>query len=92
MCIRDRCHVFAVTEGLFAASDFEGHRSASPRGARQHALAPPVMPHRVFMRENCLGCHAGPGAREEIRTSHPERENCRQCHVPAVTGAVFEPH
>ena len=32
-----------------------------------------------------MACHGGPAAVEEIRTTHPERGNCRQCHVPAVT-------
>ena len=44
--------------------------------------SPPVIPHQLQMRENCLACHAGPGAPKEIRVSHPERINCRQCHVP----------
>jgi predicted CXXCH cytochrome family protein len=37
------------------------------------------------MRENCAACHVGPGAREEIITTHPERTRCRQCHVPVTT-------
>jgi predicted CXXCH cytochrome family protein len=47
--------------------------------------APPTIPHKVFMRENCGACHVGPGAREEILTTHPERTRCRQCHVPVTT-------
>lgn len=42
---------------------------------------PPPIPHDLQFRENCLTCHAGPGAVEEIQTRHPERPNCRQCHV-----------
>ena len=42
------------------------------------------------MRENCAACHDGPGAREEIRTSHPERTRCRQCHVPVTDNQPFE--
>lgn len=42
---------------------------------------PPVIPHALYFRNNCLSCHGGPGAVEEIRTTHPERANCRQCHV-----------
>lgn len=42
---------------------------------------PPPIPHDLQFRENCLTCHAGPGAVDEIRTTHPERANCRQCHV-----------
>jgi nitrate reductase (cytochrome), electron transfer subunit len=46
--------------------------------------SPPAIPHTLEMRGNCLACHAGPSAVAEIRTSHPERANCRQCHVPAT--------
>lgn len=37
------------------------------------------------MRENCVSCHAGPSAPKEIRVTHPERVNCRQCHVPKMS-------
>ncbi len=43
--------------------------------------APPPVPHDLQYRQNCLTCHAGPAAVAEIRTTHPERANCRQCHV-----------
>jgi nitrate reductase (cytochrome), electron transfer subunit len=46
--------------------------------------SPPAIPHALEMRGNCLACHAGPSAVAEIRTTHPERANCRQCHVPAT--------
>jgi cytochrome c-type protein NapB len=42
---------------------------------------PPPIPHDLQFRENCLTCHAGPAAVAEIRTKHPERANCRQCHL-----------
>jgi nitrate reductase (cytochrome), electron transfer subunit len=45
--------------------------------------SPPVIPHDLHLRGNCLACHAGPSAVAEIRTTHPDRANCRQCHVPA---------
>ena len=45
--------------------------------------APPPIPHALEMRTNCLACHSAPSAVEEIRTSHPERANCRQCHLAA---------
>lgn len=41
----------------------------------------PAIPHDLALRGNCLTCHFGPGAVAEIRISHPERTNCRQCHV-----------
>lgn len=45
--------------------------------------APPPIPHGLQLRGRCLVCHAGPAAVAEIRTTHPERTNCRQCHVSA---------
>jgi cytochrome c-type protein NapB len=42
---------------------------------------PPVIPHTLEWRGNCLACHSGPAAVAEIRTPHPERINCRQCHL-----------
>ena len=50
----------------------------------------PSIPHPLEGRENCLACHTGPAAREEIRTSHPERERCQQCHVPSTTSDTFQ--
>ena len=50
-------------------------------GTRAHALAPPTLPHRVFMRENCLSCHSTDNPYEFLRRPHPERVNCLQCHV-----------
>jgi cytochrome c-type protein NapB len=49
--------------------------------------SPPPIPHDLQFRENCLTCHAGPAAVAEIRTTHPERANCRQCHLVLVAGA-----
>jgi cytochrome c-type protein NapB len=51
-------------------------------------LAPPPIPHSLESRGNCLACHSAPAGVREIRTSHPEQSNCRQCHVetnPATT-------
>lgn len=42
---------------------------------------PPPIPHALQMRGNCLACHSAPAAVEEIRTAHPERADCRSCHV-----------
>jgi cytochrome c-type protein NapB len=33
------------------------------------------------MRENCMSCH-GEGGTSAIRTSHPDRQSCTQCHAP----------
>jgi nitrate reductase cytochrome c-type subunit len=85
-----QCHVFVTAEGLFVANEFVGLEQDLRAGIRATPGAPPTIPHRTLMRENCVACHDGPGAREEVRTSHPERWRCRQCHVPVTTREVFE--
>jgi cytochrome c-type protein NapB len=84
-----QCHVFALTSGTFVENRFFGRPQDLRRGHRLNTFAPPVIPHGIQMRENCLACHAGPAAREEIRTSHAERVRCRQCHVPQVEDGEF---
>jgi hypothetical protein len=50
-------------------------------GGRSSGGLPPLIPHDRLLREDCLACHAGPAAVAEIRTTHPERADCRSCHV-----------
>ncbi len=50
------------------------------RGSRAWQGAPPTIPHTLQMRSNCVGCH-GPAGDPGLRTSHPERRSCQQCHV-----------
>jgi nitrate reductase cytochrome c-type subunit len=85
-----QCHVFATDDGLFVSSDFIGLVQDVRPGGRFNPIAPPTIPHRVSMRENCVACHTGPGARQEITTSHPERARCMQCHVPETTRTKFQ--
>ncbi len=77
-----QCHVPQHTQTLFKESHFE--KIPMPLTGTNNALngSPPIIPHEIQMRENCMSCHAGPSAPKEIRVSHPERINCRQCHVP----------
>jgi cytochrome c-type protein NapB len=77
-----QCHVPAATQALFVNTRFTGVRQGPWRGTRATPGAPPTIPHSLQLRENCLACHSGPAARAEVRTSHPERLRCRQCHVP----------
>jgi cytochrome c-type protein NapB len=77
----EQCHVFAVTGSTFAANDFRGLAQDLRHGERLSPRAPPVIPHLVFMREDCAACHAGPAVRPEVRCDHPERANCLQCHA-----------
>jgi nitrate reductase (cytochrome), electron transfer subunit len=79
-----QCHVTQSDVPPFVASRFVGLPQEAVPGPRHHELAPPVIPHRVFLRENCLACHGGEAAREELRTAHPERTRCRQCHAEGV--------
>lgn len=84
-----QCHVPAAASSLFRATTFA--RAARP-AIGQAALpgSPPAIPHDLQMRDNCLACHAGPSAVREIRTTHPERINCRQCHaLGASAPSVF---
>ena len=86
-----QCHVFRQTDGVFVRNSFAGLRQDLRRGRRLNAAAPPVIPHQVFMRENCVACHSGAAAREEIRTPHADRVRCRQCHVEQRTTTLFPP-
>ena len=83
------CHVSAGQEPPFADNDFVGLRQDLRAGKRLNDLAPPVIPHQTLLRENCMACHTGPAAREEIRCPHPERERCVQCHLPQQTTGEF---
>jgi len=76
-----QCHVPQQTQIVFKKTNFI--KGSLPLVGTHNALAgsPPVIPHSLQMRENCLACHAGPSAPKEIRVTHPERINCRQCHV-----------
>jgi nitrate reductase (cytochrome), electron transfer subunit len=51
------------------------------RGVRAWPQAPPTIPHPTFMRSDCMSCH-GPLGSQALRTPHPERQSCTQCHVP----------
>ena len=79
-----QCHTPGVKQPDVAVD----WRSAAWPQTQQSAFAgaPPVIPHDLQLRENCVTCHAGAGAVAEIRTDHPQRANCRQCHV-TVGGA-----
>lgn len=75
-----QCHVPSKTKFNFKGTDWK--KIAHPNtNNRAMAGSPPVIPHGLQMRENCLSCHAGPAAPREIKVSHPERLNCRQCHA-----------
>lgn len=85
-----QCHVPSggtglptAEQGLLAAfgkgNNFRGV-SATGRSTRAWPGAPPTVPHPLLMRSDCLSCH-GPVGLPGLRTSHPERQQCVQCHV-----------
>lgn len=76
-----QCHVFQSTKEVLIANNFRPLLRDRRRGERLYANAPPVIPHGLFMREDCAACHAGAASRPEVRCSHPERVHCLQCHA-----------
>lgn len=81
-----QCHSGAPSR--FEEAGLTWRTSAFPEVRRHRAGDIPPIPHDLTLRGNCLTCHFGPGAVAEIRISHPERTNCRQCHlVIEATGA-----
>ncbi len=62
-----------------AANRFVGLESPE-QGERAWSIAPPEVPHRLQMRERCESCH-GPGGRDAMRSTHPDRQSCEQCHA-----------
>ncbi len=77
-----QCHVPQQVEEVFAETAWSTVRPPS-LGRAAIPGGPPPIPHSLQMRENCLSCHSGPAAIHEIRSGHPERLQCLQCHVPA---------
>ncbi|MBX3426595.1 MAG: diheme cytochrome c precursor [Pirellulales bacterium] len=83
-----QCHVearqdapWATASQLRVESNFAGLVEPGS-GDRIGPGAPPTIPHRLWMRSDCTACH-GALAGDGLRTSHPWRTNCTQCHVPA---------
>lgn len=81
-----QCHVEQPPDSPRAddpENSFVGLRPSGYGGTRAWAGAPPVMPHTVFMRNNCVSCHGEYGY-DGWRPDHLARTNCMQCHVPAA--------
>jgi len=66
-----------------AENRFTGARPRGQGGSRAYPGAPPTIPHTLLMRTSCNSCHGALGY-EGLRTTHPERLNCVQCHAPDV--------
>ncbi len=84
-----QCHNPRGDGSLFVPSDFRSNDRPELNGNPLPG-GPPPMPHSLNLRENCLACHAGPGAVKELRTTHPDRVNCRQCHAQRTDNKVWD--
>jgi len=80
-----QCHVEndsrLMTATEFRENSFVGLPAPSG-GPRAYEGAPPMIPHSTWMRVNCTSCHGFAG-QHGIRTTHPWRTNCQQCHAPS---------
>ena len=84
------CLVAIVIVLFLLIQPFSGDEKEIVRQIEFHQPGvPPAIPHTVESRRKCIACHASAGTPEKLQTSHPERENCMQCHVPQMTKAVF---
>lgn len=72
-----------VPSGLAVANTFEGLRPSGQGGQRAWLGAPPTIPHATHNRDDCASCH-GVWGRDGLRTTHPERQSCTQCHAPSA--------
>lgn len=89
VCVQ--CHApqreaFRIAASLPAVSEengFEGVAEAGP-GDIAWEGAPPLIPHATFMREECNSCH-GPFGAQGLKTPHPVRANCTQCHAGSAS-------
>jgi cytochrome c-type protein NapB len=82
-----QCHVVAADPRPAAGTPpppettFAGARPR--RGERAWDGAPPAIPHATWMRERCTSCHGALGALG-MRSTHPWRASCEQCHAPSA--------
>lgn len=70
-------------EGILLDNAFAGLRSFGEINPAYDG-APPPIPHPTRMRTECASCH-GLVARDGLRTTHPWRSQCVQCHAPSAT-------
>jgi cytochrome c-type protein NapB len=83
-----QCHVPQAdprpieTPAALAENEFVGLDAPGP-GERAWPGAPPTIPHTTQMREDCSSCH-GVSGKPGLRTSHPNRGSCTQCHASSA--------
>ena len=88
MLMCQQCHVSPTTDKNFVETQWES--VLKPRlGQSQLPGSPPPFPHALQLREDCVACHAGPGAVTEIKMRHEPRGVCRQCHMPVPNVEPF---
>lgn len=80
-----QCHVSQYNiageiEQEIPLNNFEGLEKPDAKH-QAHEWAPPMIPHRTFLRENCNSCHSSETPKTEIKGPHHQRTNCLQCHV-----------
>lgn len=80
-------HAFTAAEAArfttaLAENTFAG-KAAPATGTRAWKGAPPTVPHRSLMRSDCMSCHGSSGL-FALRTPHPDRQSCTQCHVSSA--------
>lgn len=78
-----QCHAQVDTRELFIETEW---KSIDPPRLGSSALggSPPIIPHSLQLRENCIACHTGPAAVVEIQVTHAARGDCRQCHAVVI--------
>lgn len=77
-----QCHVQGKQEDLPVLKTLWTGLKEPKNSSKLHEFVPMTIPHRIFLRENCLSCHGPKNKNKKMRASHPERTNCMQCHVP----------
>jgi len=75
-----QCHVERRASTVFQANTIQPLRWPA-NGHRQSEISPPMIPHHIQNREDCVVCHVGAQAPAPIRAKHGFRSECRQCHV-----------
>ncbi len=77
-----QCHVGGSTDSFDQSQSNWSGLVEPDRGDRWFTVSPPTVPHRIYLRENCLSCHGPENPDTRLRTTHPQRTSCLQCHVP----------
>lgn len=80
---RDEIKSVALLANVGEGNTFLGVQDSGP-GETAWEGAPPTIPHPTFMREQCNSCH-GPLGAQGLRTPHPARVSCTQCHAGAAS-------